>query len=115
MRSSLLDVMGEDYLTTARAKGLRESLVLRRHAVPNALLPTVTLVALNLGFIISGAITVETVFSWPGLGLLTYDAIQAPDYPLMQGLFLLFTAAIILANLAADLIYGYLDPRVRYA
>ena len=78
MRSSLLDVMGEDYLNTARAKGLRESLVLRRHAVPNALLPTVTLVALNLGFIISGAITVETVFSWPGLGLLTYDAILPP-------------------------------------
>ncbi len=115
MRSSLLDVMGEDYLTTARAKGLRESLVLRKHAVPNALLPTVTLVALNLGFIVSGAITVETVFSWPGLGLLTYDSIQAPDYPLMQGLFLLFTTAIIFANLAADLVYGYLDPRVRYA
>ncbi|MGH2702660.1 MAG: ABC transporter permease [Actinomycetota bacterium] len=115
MRSSLLDVMGEDYLTTARAKGLREALVLRKHAVPNALLPTVTLVALNLGFVISGAITVETVYSWPGLGLLTYDAIRAPDYPLMQGLFLLFTAAIIFANLAADLIYGYLDPRVRNA
>ena len=115
MRSSLLDVMGEDYLTTARAKGLREGLVLRRHAVPNALLPTVTLVALNLGFVVSGAITVETVYSWPGLGLLTYDAIRAPDYPLMQGLFLLFTAAIIFANLAADLIYGYLDPRVRQA
>jgi peptide/nickel transport system permease protein len=115
MRSSLLDVMGEDYLTTARAKGLREALVLRKHAVPNALLPTVTLVALNLGFIISGAITVETVYSWPGLGLLTYDAIRAPDYPLMQGLFLLFTAAIIFANLAADLLYGYLDPRVRNA
>ena len=115
MRSSLLDVMGEDYLTTARAKGLREALVLRKHAVPNALLPTVTLLALNLGFVISGAITVETVFSWPGLGLLTYDAIRAPDYPLMQGLFLLFTAAIILANLAADLLYGYLDPRVRNA
>lgn len=115
MRSSLLDVMGEDYLTTARAKGLREALVLRKHAVPNALLPTVTLVALNLGFVVSGAITVETVYSWPGLGLLTYDAIRAPDYPLMQGLFLLFTAAIIFANLAADLIYGYLDPRVRNA
>jgi len=115
MRSSLLDVMGEDYLTTARAKGLREGLVLRKHAVPNALLPTVTLVALNLGFVVSGAITVETVYSWPGLGLLTYDAIRAPDYPLMQGLFLLFTAAIIFANLAADLIYGYLDPRVRNA
>jgi peptide/nickel transport system permease protein len=115
MRSSLLDVMGEDYLTTARAKGLREALVLRRHALPNALLPTVTLVALNLGFIVSGDITIETVFSWPGLGLLSFEAIRAPDYPLLQGLFLVFTVAIIFANLAADLIYGYLDPRVRYA
>lgn len=113
MRSSLLDVMGEDYLTTARAKGLREALVLRRHAVPNALLPTVTLVVLNLGFVVSGAITVEYVYSWPGLGLLTVEAIRAPDYPLLQGLFLLFSASIILANLVADLIYGYLDPRVR--
>lgn len=115
MRSSLLDVMGEDYLTTARAKGLRESLVLRRHAVPNAMLPTVTLVVLNLGFVVSGAITVETVFSWPGLGLLSYEAIGAPDYPLLQGLFLLFSVSVILANLVADLLYTYLDPRVRNA
>lgn len=115
MRSSLLDVMGEDYLTTARAKGLRDALVLRRHAVPNAMLPTVTLVALNLGFVVSGAITVETVFSWPGLGLLSYEALRAPDYPLLQGLFLLFSAGVILANLVADLVYGYLDPRVRRA
>jgi peptide/nickel transport system permease protein len=115
MRSSLLDVAGEDYVTTARAKGLREALVLRRHVVPNALLPTVTLVALNLGFIVSGAITVETVYSWPGLGLLTVQALNAPDYPLLQGLFLLFSAAVIVANLAADLVYSYLDPRVREA
>jgi peptide/nickel transport system permease protein len=115
MRSSLLDVMGEDYLLTARAKGLREALVLRRHAVPNALLPTVTLVALNLGFIVSGAITVETVYSWPGLGLLSFEALRVPDYPLLQGLFLWFSAAVIVANLAADLVYGYLDPRVRVA
>ncbi|CAN5229187.1 ABC transporter permease [soil metagenome] len=115
MRSSLLDVMGDDYIVTARAKGLREAQVLRRHAVPNALLPTVTLVALNLGFVVSGAITVETVFSWPGLGLLTVEALQAPDYPLLQGLFLLFSVAVIVANLIADLIYGYLDPRVRVA
>jgi peptide/nickel transport system permease protein len=115
MRSSLLDVMGEDFLTTARAKGLREALVLRRHAVPNAMLPAVSLIALNLGFIVSGAITVETVFSWPGLGLLSYEAIRAPDYPLLQGLFLVFTVAIIVANLVADIVYGYLDPRVRYA
>jgi len=115
MRSSLLDVMGEDYLVTARAKGLREALVLRRHAVRNALLPTVTLVALNLGFVVSGAITVELVFSWPGLGLLTAEAAQVPDFPLLQGLFLLFSTTVILANLVADLIYGYLDPRVRAA
>jgi peptide/nickel transport system permease protein len=115
MRSSLLDVMGEDYVTTARAKGLREALVLRRHVVPNALLPTVTLIALNLGFVVSGAITIETVFSWPGLGLLSFEALRAPDYPLLQGIFLLFSAAVIIANLIADLIYGYLDPRVRDA
>ena len=115
MRSSLLDVMGEDYVSTARAKGLRENIVLRRHVVPNALLPTVTLIALNLGFIVSGAITVETVFSWPGLGLLSFEALRAPDYPLLQGLFLLFSAAVIVANLVADLLYSYLDPRVREA
>ena len=115
MRSSLLDVMGEDYVQTARAKGLRDVYVRRRHAVPNALLPTVTLIALNLGFIVGGAITVETVFSWPGLGLLEYEALQVPDYPMLQGLFLLFSVSVIIANLAADILYGYLDPRVRVA
>jgi peptide/nickel transport system permease protein len=112
MRSSVIEVMNEDYVTTARAKGLREALVLRRHVVPNALLPVVTLSALNLGFIVSGAITVETVFSWPGLGQLTFDAINANDYPLLQGLFLLFSAAVIVANLVADFLLGVLDPRV---
>ena len=112
MRSSVIEVMNEDFVTTARAKGMREALVLRKHVVPNALLPVVTLAALNLGFIVSGAITVETVFSWPGLGSLTYDAINANDYPLLQGLFLLFSAAVIFANLAADLLLGVLDPRV---
>jgi peptide/nickel transport system permease protein len=113
MRSSLLDELGEDYLVTARAKGLRDALVLRRHAVPNALLPTTTLIFLNLGFVVSGAITIETVFSWPGLGLLGYEALRTPDYPLLQGVFLLFSAAVIVANVAADLLYAYLDPRVR--
>ena len=113
MRSSLLDEMGEDYLTTARAKGLRDVYVRRRHAVRNALLPTTTLVVLNLGFVVSGAITIETVFSIPGLGLLTTEALDVPDYPLLQGTFLLFSVAIILANLAANLVYGWLDPRVR--
>lgn len=115
MRSSLLDVMGEDYLVTAKAKGLREAMVLRRHAVPNALLPTMTLVALNLGFVVSGAITVELVYSWPGLGLLTAEAASVPDFPLLQGLFLLFSVTVIVANLGADLLYAYLDPRVRRA
>jgi len=113
MRSSLLDELGEDYLVTARAKGLRDALVLRRHAVPNALLPTTTLIFLNLGFVVSGAITIETVFSWPGLGLLSYEALRTPDYPVLQGVFLLFSAAVIVANVLADLLYPYLDPRVR--
>lgn len=113
MRSSLLDEMGEDYLTTARAKGLRDIMVRRRHAVPNALLPATTLIALNLGFVVSGAITIETVFSIPGLGLLTYDGLSVPDFPLLQATFLFFSAAVIVANLAAALLYGVLDPRVR--
>ncbi len=115
MRSSLLDVLGEDYITTARAKGVREKFVLRKHAVRNALLPTVTLIALNFGFVIGGAITVELVFSYQGLGLLTFEALDAKDYPLLQGMFLFFSAAVILANLIADLLYAYLDPRVREA
>lgn len=112
-RSSLLDVMGEDYLTVARAKGLRDVLVRRRHAVPNALLPVVTLAAINLGFVLSGAIAVETVFGWPGLGRATADAIRGPDLPMLQGLFLVFSAAVIVFNLIADLVYMWLDPRVR--
>ena len=111
-RSSVMEVMNEDYVTTARAKGMREALVLRKHVVPNALLPVVTLSAINLGFILSGAITVETVFSWPGLGQLTYDAINANDYPVLQALFLIFSIAVIFANLAADVLLGILDPRV---
>jgi peptide/nickel transport system permease protein len=87
--------------------------VRRRHAVPNALLPLVSLSALNFGFVLSGAIAVEVIYSWPGLGRATFNAIQGPDFPMLQGLFLLFSAAVILANLAADLLNGYLDPRVR--
>jgi peptide/nickel transport system permease protein len=115
MRSSLLDVLGEEYVTLSRAKGLREKQVLWRHAVPNALLPTVTLIALNFGFVLGGAITVEAVFSYPGLGLLTFDALQSKDYALLQGMFLFFSLAVILANFIADLLYVYLDPRVRAA
>jgi peptide/nickel transport system permease protein len=113
MRSSLLEEIGEDYLTTARAKGLRDVQVRNRHAVRNALLPTTTVIALSFGFVVAGAITVETVFSIPGLGLLSTEALSVPDYPVLQGTFLVATAAVILANLVANLVYGLLDPRVR--
>jgi peptide/nickel transport system permease protein len=115
MRSSILDVMGEDFVTTARAKGLREKQVLWRHTVPNALLPTMTLTFLSLGFIFAGAITIEYIFSWPGLGQLTVEAIDNKDFPILQAVFLLFSAAVIVANLVADLLYAYFDPRVRAA
>jgi peptide/nickel transport system permease protein len=113
MRSSLVDELRQDYLTTARAKGMRDKRVRRSHAVPNALLPTVTLVFLNIGFVVSGAITVETVFSWPGLGLLSYQAIRGPDIPLLQAIFLLFSIAVVVANLVADIVVAAVDPRVR--
>ncbi len=113
MRASVIEERGQDYVTTARAKGLMDAMVRRRHAVPNATLPTMTLVFLNLGFVIGGAITIEYVFSINGLGSLTVDALKGPDVPLLQALFLLFSAAVILANLVADLLYGYFDPRVR--
>jgi peptide/nickel transport system permease protein len=115
MRNSLIDVAGDDFVQTARAKGLREKQVLWRHVVPNALLPTMTLTLLSLGFVFGGAITIEYVFSYPGLGSLTVQAIDGNDYPLLQGLFLLFSAAVIVANLIADILYSYLDPRVRAA
>ena len=115
MRASLLDTMREDYLTLARAKGLRDIQVRNRHAVPNALLPVVTLAAINFGFILSGAIAVETIFSWPGLGLASYEAIHGPDLPMLQGLFLFFSASVIVFNFLADVLYAFLDPRVRDA
>jgi peptide/nickel transport system permease protein len=113
MRSSLLDELGEDYLVTARAKGLRDIAVRRHHAVRNALLPTTTIAAINIGFVVSGAITIETVFSIPGLGLLSSEALTIPDYWVLQGTFLVASGAVIAANLVANLLYGLLDPRVR--
>lgn len=113
MRSSIIETLSEDYVTTARATGLREGRVLRRHALPNAMLPTVTLIAINLGYVVAGAITVEVVFNWPGLGTLAVEALTARDYPVLQGIFLLLSVAVVVANLVADLVYGILDPRVR--
>jgi peptide/nickel transport system permease protein len=113
MRSSIIETRSEDYITTARAKGLTERRILRAHAFPNALLPMVTIIAINLGYVVGGAITAEVVFNWPGLGTLTVDALSARDYPILEGVFLLLSIAVVVANLAADLVYGFLDPRVR--
>ena len=113
MRSSIIETSTDDYVTTARGMGLSDRRILRRHALPNAMLPTVTLVAINLGYVVAGAITVEVVFNWPGLGTLTVEALTARDYPVLQGVFLLLCVSVVLANLAADMVYGVLDPRVR--
>ncbi|WP_027534392.1 ABC transporter permease [Bradyrhizobium sp. WSM3983] len=112
-RAAMSDVVTEDYMVTARAKGLTSGQMLMRHAFRNALLPVVTLVTLNLGYIVSGAITVESVFAWPGIGSLTVEAVNGRDYPVLQGVFLLLGLSIVVANLVTDLAYGILDPRVR--
>lgn len=113
MRSTLLDVLTEDYIRTAKAKGLSTSRILREHALGNAMLPMVTIIALNLGFTVAGAIQIETVFSWPGLGGAIFEAVNRRDYPMLQGVFLLIAVSVVFANLAADLLYSYLDPRVK--
>jgi peptide/nickel transport system permease protein len=115
MRSSVLDVFSEDYILTAKAKGLSTYRIIRGHALKNAMLPMVTLIALNLAFTVSGAIQVEEVYSWPGLGHLTVQAVSDRDYPVLQGAFLLLALAVVFANLVADIVYGYLDPRVTEA
>lgn len=112
VRSSVLAERGRPYLLVARATGLRDVEVLRRHALPNALLPVTSLIFLNAGFIVSGAVVVETVFSWPGLGYLTYQAVQVPDLPLLQGTFLLLAGCVIAANTVGDVLLAAVDPRV---
>jgi peptide/nickel transport system permease protein len=113
MRSTVVEVLSEDYILTAKAKGLNTFQILRDHALKNAMLPMVTMVALNLGYTVGGAIQVETVFSWPGIGRLMYDAVMKRDYPVLQGTFLLLAVSVIVANLLADLVYSVLDPRVK--
>jgi peptide/nickel transport system permease protein len=113
MRSSLLDVLAEDYILTAKAKGLSALQILKDHAMKNAMLPIVTLIAINLGFTVAGAVQIEAVFSWPGLGGAIFEAVESRDYPLLQGTFLLIAVSVIIANLLADLTYSYLDPRVQ--
>ncbi len=113
MRSTVLEVLSEDYILTAKAKGLNTFQILKDHALRNALLPMVTIIALNLGFTVAGAIQIETVFSWPGLGLAIFDSVGRRDYPVLQGAFLLIAFSVITANLIADLLYSYLDPRIQ--
>ncbi|MGH3033900.1 MAG: ABC transporter permease [Gaiellaceae bacterium] len=113
VRSAMLETLGEDYTLTARAKGLSNWGVVRKHAFRNALLPLVTLIAIDLGFIIGGSITIEYVFSYPGIGLAVVEAIDQRDYPILQGAFLLLALSVILFNLLADLLYFKLDPRVQ--
>src|SRR4051794_10048640 len=113
VRSAMLETLGEDYILTARAKGLKPRTIVRKHALRNALLPVATLVALSLGYIVAGAILIETVFSWPGIGRGVYEAVLARDYPMLQGAFLVLTCSVVFFNLVADLVYFRLDPRIR--
>jgi peptide/nickel transport system permease protein len=112
VRSAMLETLGEDYILTARAKGLKPWAIVRKHALRNAMLPITTLVALSLGYIVAGAILIETVFSWPGIGRGVYEAVLQRDYPMLQGAFLLLTISVVVCNLIADLLYFKLDPRV---
>jgi peptide/nickel transport system permease protein len=112
-RASLLERLGEDYLTVARAKGLPEWKVILKHALRNALIPVITVMGLQFGALLSGAIITENVFSWPGIGTLLINAIEARDYPLVQGCILFISLSYVLVNLMTDLLYGWVDPRIR--
>jgi ABC-type dipeptide/oligopeptide/nickel transport system permease component len=112
VRSSLLETLGEDYVLTARAKGLPVRRIVWRHAVRNALLPMVTLIALDFGYIVGGALLIEVIFSWPGIGESMYTAVTQRDYPMLQGGFLILTVSVILLNFVSDLVYFRLDPRI---
>lgn len=113
MRNALIDVLTEDFINTARAKGVPPNVIIRKHAVPNALLPTIATTAMFVGWIVTGAIMIEVVFSWPGVGDLTWEALDKRDFPVLQGIFLFVTVAMLLANFVADIAYTYIDPRVK--
>jgi len=113
-RSGMLDVLGREYVTTARAKGVPPWSVVSKHALANALIPVVTVVGLQYGFLLGGAVVTETIFAWPGVGRLAMTAILQRDYPVVQGCVLLVAVVFVLVNLAVDILYGWLDPRIRY-
>lgn len=114
MRSTTLDVIREDFVTVARAKGLTTNRILFRHVAKNAILPMITMIALNLGYVVSGAILVEIVFTYPGVGLLIFQAVETHDYPLIQGTFFILALAVISVNFLADILLAVVDPRIRY-
>ncbi|HZJ83629.1 MAG TPA: ABC transporter permease [Clostridia bacterium] len=114
VRSSMLEVMGLDYITTARSKGLKENVVMYKHALRNALIPVVTLLGMRIGWIFGGSVILETVFGIPGIGRLMVDAIFSRDYPVVQGSMLILAASVLLGNLIADILYAVVDPRIKY-
>ena len=113
-RASMIEALSQDYTTTARSKGLKERVVIVKHALKNALIPIVTVVGLQFGLLLGGAVLTETVFAWPGIGRLIVDSILARDYPVIQGTILIFGLLYILVNLFVDMIYAFIDPRIRY-
>jgi peptide/nickel transport system permease protein len=113
-RSSMMEVMGQEYITTARSKGLLERVVVIKHALRNAFIPIITVIGLQFGSLLGGAVLTETVFAWPGIGRLIVDSILARDYPVVQGVVLVFSLLYILVNLIVDVLYAYIDPRIHY-
>jgi peptide/nickel transport system permease protein len=113
-RTSMLEVLSQDYVRTARAKGLRERLVTSRHALRNAMLPIVTVLGLNVGWLLGGAVVTETIFAWPGVGRYVYESIRARDYPAIQASVLFIATTFVMVNLVVDLLYAYINPRIRY-
>ena len=113
-RSSMLEVLRQDFIRTERAKGLSEGVVIYKHAVRNAMVPVVTVIGLNFGLLLAGAILTETVFSWPGVGRLVVEAVYERDYPLVIGCILVFAIVFVVVNLITDILYTYIDPRIKY-
>ncbi len=113
-RANMLEILGADYVTAARAKGLRESVIMIKHALRNAILPVVTVISVNFGFVLTGAMLTETVFTWPGLGRMMLDSLMRRDYPVLMGLLIVMSVGVITLNLLTDILYAYLDPRIIY-
>jgi glutathione transport system permease protein len=113
-RSAFVEVLGDDYIRTARAKGVKERSVILKHVFRNAMIPVVTMMGLQFGFLLGGSIVVEKVFNWPGMGRLLVDAVDMRDYPIIQGLVLLFSFEFIVINLIVDVLYGWINPTIRF-